>query len=135
VAAIATANSHVRVSIRSCLAAATLATFALAGCTQTETPEGDETPSGAGTITGVVTFVGGPVNQDGKPALDHQPAADWPVRIRSDDGQVIRTTSDGEGHFTFEVEPGTYTLECLRVEKLVVTSNDSVGAQCVVPVP
>ena len=117
------------------LVLAALTVLVLAGCTETGTPSEDETSGGTGTVSGVVTLVGGPVSPNGQPALDHEPATNWPVTIRSADGRTFRTTSDGDGHFTFEVEPGTYTLKCLRVEKLVVAQDESVSAKCGVPVP
>lgn len=112
-----------------------LTALALTGCSQSGTPGGDATPPSTGTITGVVTLTGGPVGEDGKPAIRHERAANWPVSVRSEEGETLSTTTDGLGNFTFEVEPGTYTLNCLRVEKLEVVAGSSVDSKCVVPVP
>jgi hypothetical protein len=107
----------------------------LAGCTHSPLgSDGDGAPA-EGTIHGVVTLIGGPVTLDGEPALDHAPAKDWRVTIRSDGGSVYRTTTDGAGRYAFVVAPGTYTLDCRRDKRIVVASGETVASHCVVPVP
>jgi hypothetical protein len=116
------------------LMACLLAALALAACTHSSSSD-DNGTAGPGTIRGLATLVGGPVTLNGKPALRHAPARNWPITIRSQAGEVHHTRSDENGQYVFEVEPGTYTLECVHAQEIVVTAGESVDSKCVIPVP
>ena len=106
----------------------------LAGCIG-RAPRGvEETSPATGTLTGLVTVTGGRPTLQGEPAVDHEPARQWSVVVRSDVKVVAIASTDEMGRFTFELVPGTYQVNCLGGRTFEVQAGQTTKANCDVPV-
>ncbi len=72
--------------------------------------------------------------QTGNSALHGSPGRNWPVKVLSGSHVVATTTSDAEGHFSFDLPPGTYVLGCSREKQVEVTVGTTTEAECKVDV-
>lgn len=89
-----------------------------------------------GTVEGTVLMYGGPLGGDGTSAVDGEPAAKTPVRIRDETtGQVIEDVSDKRGEFRLPLPAGAYTLLCAPEAPFTVADGDTVTLSCRVPIP
>lgn len=89
-----------------------------------------------GTVEGTVLMYGGPLGEDGTSAVDGEPAAKTPVRIRDETtGQVIEDVSDKRGEFRLPLAAGAYTLLCAPEVPFTVADGDTLTLSCRVPIP
>jgi hypothetical protein len=88
--------------------------LAITGCTAAP-PVPQPTPTAkhasTGTLTGRVLVFGGPVTATGAPT-GGRPMAGQRVSVQVSHRGVVSTTSDQDGRFTFQLPPGSFTLQC-----------------------
>jgi len=89
-----------------------------------------------GTVEGRVLMYGGPLGEDGSSAVDGEPAARAPVRIRDETtGQVIEDVSDKRGEFRLPLPAGEYALLCAPEVPFTIGDGATVILTCKVAIP
>ena len=111
----------------------------LTGCSSAPSPTPTISRSSnptTGTLTGTVREYGGPMNPTtGKMAMNGEPEQHFQVKVLSATQVVATQVSDAQGHFTFQLPPGTYTLRCEGTTPVTMTASTRVVTACDDDVP
>lgn len=124
-----------------------LGALALSGCTSTSgndlTSAGSGSPTTGplsgpltGRLSGTVRIFGGPLNPTtGKMAANGEPGQGQVVTVLLGTQVVARQSSDAQGHFTFHLPAGTYTLGCQGGTPVAINPGTTRQIDCHVDVP